>query len=636
MKKIVIFIIALIIIGVSVYLAWGRGGEEKQYVTAEAERRKLIQTVNETGTVRSPKKISLSFSAGGKLATKTVEVGDMIKKGEVLAELEHGSLLKEKQKALSDLEVAKAELERVLAGPTGETIEVSRSRIKQAEENYQSALEELEKTEREAEEDIRQAKDNLKDLTDKESGDKTSYEQAVEEARLNLENVKKEHERNIANAKESSLVLINSKLPVANSALDNVDKILNDSDIQSVFSAKSSKIERYVENNYKDSLKLKETAVSAWEEAKKDSSKDNISDALFKNIEYLNRVSDTLDYCYQALEKTVTSADFTQTELDAYKSEVDNRTASVNTAIDALESSKRSLNDAYLSYETALSSAESGLEQAETNLEEAVRNAENALTMTRLRGEQKIASLESKVKNAKESLEVIKNEKEEVESGASREEINLAYAKVKQAEASAAIVEERINDYFVASPVNGKVVGFEPEVGEQVQAGSPVVSVLGRNDYEVEVDISEVDIDKVKKGDVADITLDAFGEEERFKGQVFFIDPDRTVIQGVVYYEVKIKLVEVDKKRLERMKPGMTANISITTEEKQDALVIPGRAVIEKENGQGGIRKYVRVLKADGDMEEKRVEIGLRGDGGMVEVLSGVEEGEEVITYVKE
>jgi multidrug efflux pump subunit AcrA (membrane-fusion protein) len=80
----------------------------------------------------------------------------------------------------------------------------------------------------------------------------------------------------------------------------------------------------------------------------------------------------------------------------------------------------------------------------------------------------------------------------------------------------------------------------------------------------------------------------------------------------------------------------MTANISITTEEKQDALVIPGRAVIEKENGQGGIRKYVRVLKADGDMEEKRVEIGLRGDGGMVEVLSGVEEGEEVITYVKE
>jgi multidrug efflux pump subunit AcrA (membrane-fusion protein) len=391
-----------------------------------------------------------------------------------------------------------------------------------------------------------------------------------------------------------------------------------------------------VENNYKDSLKLKETAVSAWEEAKKDSSKDNISDALFKNIEYLNRVSDTLDYCYQALEKTVTSADFTQTELDAYKSEVDNRTASVNTAIDALESSKRSLNDAYLSYETALSSAESGLEQAETNLEEAVRNAENALTMTRLRGEQKIASLESKVKNAKESLEVIKNEKEEVESGASREEINLAYAKVKQAEASAAIVEERINDYFVASPVNGKVVGFEPEVGEQVQAGSPVVSVLGRNDYEVEVDISEVDIDKVKKGDVADITLDAFGEEERFKGQVFFIDPDRTVIQGVVYYEVKIKLVEVDKKRLERMKPGMTANISITTEEKQDALVIPGRAVIEKENGQGGIRKYVRVLKADGDMEEKRVEIGLRGDGGMVEVLSGVEEGEEVITYVKE
>ena len=94
------------------------------------------------------------------------------------------------------------------------------------------------------------------------------------------------------------------------------------------------------------------------------------------------------------------------------------------------------------------------------------------------------------------------------------------------------------------------VTSLEPDVGEQVQAGSPVISVLGQNDYEVEVDISEVDIDKVEEGDVADITLDAFGEDEEFKGEVFFIDPDQTVIQGVVYYEVKLKLVEVGKEKL--------------------------------------------------------------------------------------
>jgi HlyD family secretion protein len=350
----------------------------------------------------------------------------------------------------------------------------------------------------------------------------------------------------------------------------------------------------------------------------------------------LNQVADTLDFCYEALENTVTSANFTQTELNTFKTEIDNRTMNVNAAIDALETSKRSFNNTFLNYETALSSAKSGLEQAETNLEEAIRNAGNALTTARLRGEQKITSLESKVKNAKESLEVAKNKKKELEAGAGQEEINLAYAKVKQAEASVDVVEERMNDYFITSPVNGKVVGFEPKVGEQVQAGSPVVSVLGQNDYEVEVDISEVDINKVEEGDVVDITLDAFGEDEQFKGQVFFIDPAQTVIQGVVYYEVKIKLVEVDKERLKRMKPGMTANVSIITEEKQDVLVIPGRAVIEKENEQGEMRKYVRVLREDGSVEEKRVETGLRGDGGVVEVISGVEEGEEVVTYVKE
>jgi HlyD family secretion protein len=636
MKKIIISIIALIVLGASAYLIWGGKEEEKQYVTAKAEKRQLVQTVSETGVVKSPKKVSLSFSATGKLAAKTAEVGDMVEKGEVLAELNHDSLLKEKQRALSDLEVAKADLERVLAGPAEETVQVSRSQVKQAEENYQSVLEELEKTKQEVEEDIKQAKENLRDLTGKEGGEKTSYEQAVEEAKLNLENVKKKQEQNVINAKESSLVLINSKLPVANSALDNVDKILNDDDIQSVFSAKSSKLERYVENNYEDSLKLKEIAVSAFEEAKKDDSKENVSDALFKSIKYLNQVADTLDFCYEALENTVTSANFTQTELNTFKTEIDNRTMNVNAAIDALETSKRSFNNTFLNYETALSSAKSGLEQAETNLEEAIRNAGNALTTARLRGEQKITSLESKVKNAKESLEVAKNKKKELEAGAGQEEINLAYAKVKQAEASVDVVEERMNDYFITSPVNGKVVGFEPKVGEQVQAGSPVVSVLGQNDYEVEVDISEVDINKVEEGDVVDITLDAFGEDEQFKGQVFFIDPAQTVIQGVVYYEVKIKLVEVDKERLKRMKPGMTANVSIITEEKQDVLVIPGRAVIEKENEQGEMRKYVRVLREDGSVEEKRVETGLRGDGGVVEVISGVEEGEEVVTYVKE
>lgn len=74
----------------------------------------------------------------------------------------------------------------------------------------------------------------------------------------------------------------------------------------------------------------------------------------------------------------------------------------------------------------------------------------------------------------------------------------------------------------------------------------------------------------------------------------------------------------------------MTANVIITTEDKQDVLIVPSRAIVDK-NGDG---KFLRILK-NGVLEEIPVKIGIRGDDGIVEVLSEVEEGVEVVTYVK-
>jgi HlyD family secretion protein len=635
-RKIIISLVILAVVSVSVYWVWGRGEKKQEYITAIAQKRELIQTVSEAGVIKSPRQVSLSFSTSGKLAQKHVEVGDVVEKGDVLAELDHGKLDKEKEKAQSDLEVARAGLAQTVTGAKQETIEVSQAQVSQAKESYEAALRDLKNVKETTAEDIQQAEERLNDLTSSGADNITSYEQAVKDAEIALENVKKEYEQNINDQKEASLVVTSAKLPTANSALDQVDVILNDDDLQGIFSVQSSKYKRYTENNYDDSLKLKEVAVSSLDEATTNDSKNNILEALSKNIEYLERVATTLEYCYSGLENTITTGNFSQTELTSYKTKIDTQITAVYTAIDSLKSSKRTLNSVYLSYETNLSSAESQLNQARTNLDEAIRNARNALSTARLRGEQNITSAEAKVVNAKESWEVARRRFEEIRSGATREDINLAQAKVSQAEAAVKIVEERINDSIVKSPINGKVVNFEYEVGEQVAAGSPVVSVLGNNDYEIEVDISEADIAKVEEGDVAEITLDAFGEDEKFTGKVFFIDPDQTVIQDVVYYKVKLKFIEAGEDRLERMKPGMTANISITTEEKNDILVIPGRAVIEKEDSRGEMQKYVRVLQGDGSVTERQVRVGLRGDGGLTEITEGLKEGEEVVTYVKE
>ena len=97
----------------------------------------------------------------------------------------------------------------------------------------------------------------------------------------------------------------------------------------------------------------------------------------------------------------------------------------------------------------------------------------------------------------------------------------------------------------------------------------------------------------------------------------------------MIYYKVKIE-AKFDKEYSNQVKPGMTANVIITTEEKDNALVVPSRAIVDK-NGEG---KFIRILEA-GVLKEIPVKVGLRGDDGIVEVVSELAEGIEVITYVK-
>jgi multidrug efflux pump subunit AcrA (membrane-fusion protein) len=134
-----------------------------------------------------------------------------------------------------------------------------------------------------------------------------------------------------------------------------------------------------------------------------------------------------------------------------------------------------------------------------------------------------------------------------------------------------------------------------------------------------------------------EITLDAFGDEIVFGGYVDFIEPAETVIQEVIYYKVKSVFSKEDNNiaYYEKIKPGMTANVTIFTAKKDNVLLCPIRAVLEKTNDLGKRIKYSRVLEK-GDVREVEVETGLRGDQGMVEILRGLEEGDEVITFIKE
>jgi HlyD family secretion protein len=191
------------------------------------------------------------------------------------------------------------------------------------------------------------------------------------------------------------------------------------------------------------------------------------------------------------------------------------------------------------------------------------------------------------------------------------------------------LVNKQISDSFLKAPIEGRIVKDNFERGEQVSPGQAVFSLLGKNNYEIDVDISESDIAKLKVGDEAEVTLDAFGDDRVFKAVVDFIEPAETVIQDVVYYKVSLKFSD-EAERLSDVKPGMTANVTIITAKRENVLVIPERAISEKSGGE----KYVRVLR-DGQVVESPVKTGLKGDGGSVEVISGVGAGDEVVVFIK-
>jgi HlyD family secretion protein len=142
--------------------------------------------------------------------------------------------------------------------------------------------------------------------------------------------------------------------------------------------------------------------------------------------------------------------------------------------------------------------------------------------------------------------------------------------------------------------------------------------------FEIKVDIPETDVSKIQLGNKAVITLDAFGDDVKFSGQVQNIEPGSTEIQDVVYYKVTVRLDELTGKQV---MSGMTANVTLSTDKREGVLFVPLRAV--RTNNE----KYMRVLR-DGKVTDVPVKLGMRADDGKVEVLSGVNEGDEIVLGV--
>jgi multidrug efflux pump subunit AcrA (membrane-fusion protein) len=623
--KILIAIILLLLAGLIIGGKIAGQKPKEEYSTDIVKKTNLVQTVSEVGVVKADEEVKLSFSFGGKLERKLVKVGDVVKSGDTLAVLDTEALLIQKRQAESSLSSAKASLNKILSGATVSDISVVEAQVREAGKANEAAVASLEKTKKSTNEEIRQAEKNLSDLISSGDDNKTTYEQAVASAQSSLDNAKASYQKVIDNATDNSISNTSAKLVVANVALDNVKTILDDDNLKDFLSAKDKTYLENTKKGYDISKSLFVPANASLSLAVQSKKEADVERAIDDSLIYLNKVSETVKSCYSALENSTISAG----SLSAYKTNINSHISLVAAAIAVVQADKQALESAYLSYNANVSAAENALHSSSVALDNAILSASNALANIRLAAEQKITAAENQVKTSAEGLEVAKSQLAKLKTPARSEDVTLANSQVIQAQASLDLIDKQISDSELKSPIDGTIVKDNFERGEQISPNQPVFSVLGKNNFKVEVDISESDIAKIKKGNEAAIAFDAFGDNMKFKAVVDFVEPAETVIQDVVYYKVTLKFTEQGDGSVD-VKPGMTANIDITTDKKDGVLVVPERAVVVKSDGQ----KIIRILRS-GQIVESPAEVGLRGDGGMIEVMSGVVEGDQVVVFVK-
>ncbi len=210
------------------------------------------------------------------------------------------------------------------------------------------------------------------------------------------------------------------------------------------------------------------------------------------------------------------------------------------------------------------------------------------------------------------------------QAGSTPEQIAAQEAQVRQAIGNLKNIQSQLDKTAITAPVDGTITLQDAKVGEMTTPNKTVISIISTAKFEIEANVPEADIAKVKVSDTANITLDAYGNDVIFPANVISIDPAETVVEGVATYKTKFQFVNEDG----RIKPGMTANIDIMTDKRDNALAIPQRAVITK-----GTDKFVLLDTGKPQPEEVKIETGLKGSDGNIEIISGLKEEDKIVSF---
>ncbi|HEY5617218.1 MAG TPA: efflux RND transporter periplasmic adaptor subunit [Vicinamibacterales bacterium] len=260
-------------------------------------------------------------------------------------------------------------------------------------------------------------------------------------------------------------------------------------------------------------------------------------------------------------------------------------------------------------------------------LQEQVKQQEAALEVSRATIRQREADLQLAATNAERSRNLFarqllpKQTLDDTEARYQAAEAQLDLARAQNTQSTARLDELRINlaNTTIVSPVNGFVARRAADPGAFVGQNAPIVDVVDIGRVRLVANIVEKDLRQIQTGHQTRVEVDAFPGEV-FSGRIARLAPVLDPATRTAPIEIEIPNPGF------RLKPGMYARVTVTTDERKDALVVPSNAVVDYTGRRG-----VFVASGDNTVTFRPVRVGIE-ESKQIEILDGVAEGEGVVT----
>jgi HlyD family secretion protein len=580
-RKVILAMIGLVIIGGGYYwyVQAKSGHTPLQYMTEAAAKDTLTVVVSGTGQVASSNQVDVKPEGSGRVIKVPIKVGQEIKAGDLLAQLDAGDAQKAVRDAQISLTSARLSLAKTKQAADAASLLASQNSLASAKTNL--------------------AKLKLSQTTD--------YQKVQEAAQVAQDDLAKAYE-------DAYNAIANTWLNLP-AIITKLDSILHSQEIgqsertvgvgqwnngvlvNTCYRDDQAKIQSFVDRAETDYR----SARIAYDQ--------NFSD--YKNSSRtmdVDAIENLLTQTMATTKSIAQAAKSSSNMLDAWSDYRSGRNMSIFSKVTEYKTSLA----AYIGQVNSSISSLLTEQSAVKSDKDAITNSGRDLQTMEQNNPLDLAAAEQAVKQQEASLL-------KLQTGTDKLDIQSQELAVSQRVNALNDARQTLADYTIKAPFDGVVAALNVKVGDTVAQGTAVATLVTKQKIAV-ISLNEVDVSKIALGDKVTLTFDAVADLD-ISGAVAEIDTIGTVSQGVVSYNVKINFDTQD----ERVKPGMSVSANIITEVKTDVLQVSNAAVQSDNNGS-----YVQILD-NGQPHSVPVGVGLANDS-FTEITNGLNVGDQVIT----